>query len=49
MAKEIACRSTGIDCPFVLRTESDEELVAFSRQHGKDVSREDVMKMAKRV
>lgn len=54
MAKEIACKSTGINCPFMLRTESDDELISFAQQHvkkmhKKDVSKEDILKMAKNV
>ncbi len=54
MAKEIECKSAGIDCPFMLRTESDDELVSFAQQHvkkthKKDVSRQDILKMAKKV
>jgi len=26
MAKEIVCKEAGFDCPFMLRTESDDEL-----------------------
>jgi len=54
MAKEIACKSAGMDCPFMLRTESDDELVSFTQQHVKkahksDISKADVLKMAKKV
>lgn len=54
MAKEIACKSAGINCPFMLRTESDDELISFAQQHvkkmhKKDVSKEDILKMAKNV
>jgi len=54
MAKQVECKSAGIDCPFMLRTESEDELVSFSQQHvkkvhNKDVSRQDVLKMAKNV
>ncbi len=54
MAKEVECKSAGIDCPFMLRTENDDELVSFSQQHvkkmhNKDVSRQDILKMAKNV
>jgi len=54
MAKEIECKSAGIDCPFKLRTESDDELVSFAQQHvkkmhKKDVSKADILKMAKKV
>lgn len=54
MAKEVNCKSAGIDCPFMLRTENDDELVSFTQQHvkkmhKKDVSKEDILKMAKKV
>jgi predicted small metal-binding protein len=54
MAKEISCKSAGMDCPFMLRTESDDELVSFAQQHvkkvhKKDISKADVLKMAKKV
>lgn len=54
MAKQIECKSAGVDCPFMLRTESDEELVSFGQQHlkkvhNKDISRQDILKMAKNV
>jgi predicted small metal-binding protein len=54
MAKEIECKEAGFDCPFMLRTESDEELVSFTQQHAKkmhkkDVPRADILKLAKNV
>ena len=54
MAKEVDCKSAGIDCPFMLRTESDDELVSVTQQHvkkihKKDVSRQDIIKMARKV
>jgi predicted small metal-binding protein len=54
MAKQIECKSAGINCPFMLRTESDDELVSFAQQHvkkahKKDVSKQDILKMAKTV
>ena len=54
MAKEVDCKSAGIDCPFMLRTESDDELVSVTQQHvkkihKKDVSRQDILKMARKV
>jgi predicted small metal-binding protein len=54
MAKEIDCKSAGFDCPFMLRTESDDELVSFTQQHvkrahKKDVSKADILKLAKKV
>lgn len=54
MAKEIDCKSAGMECPFMLRTESEEELVSFAQQHVKNIhkgnmSRADVLKMARDV
>jgi len=54
MAKQIECKESGLDCPFMLRTESDDELVSFTQQHAKkahkmDISKADVLKMAKKV
>ena len=54
MAKEVNCKSAGIDCPFMLRTESEDELISFSQQHvkkmhNKDVSKQDVLKLARNV
>ncbi len=54
MAKEIACKESGLNCAFMLRTESDDELVSFTQQHAKkahkmDISKADVLKMAKKV
>jgi len=54
MAKEIDCKSAGMNCPFMLRTESENELVNFAQQHVKNVhksniSRADVLKMARNV
>jgi len=54
MAKQIECKSAGINCPFMLRSESDDELVSFAQQHvkkmhKKDVSKQDILKMAKTV
>ena len=54
MTKEIACKEAGLDCPFMLRTESDDELVSFTQQHAKkthkkDFSKADILKIAKKV
>jgi len=37
MAKTLACRDTGVDCPFVARGETEEELMADALKHGKEV------------
>jgi predicted small metal-binding protein len=54
MVKEIECKSAWIDCPFMLRTESDDELVSIAQQHvkkmhKKDISKADILKLAKNV
>ena len=61
MAKQIECKESGLNCPFMLRTESDDELVSFTQQHvflkancskkahKMDISKTDVLKMAKTV
>ncbi|MCE8428031.1 MAG: DUF1059 domain-containing protein [Candidatus Methanoperedens sp.] len=54
MAKQVECKEAGIDCPFMLRTESDDELVSFTQQHAKkthkkDISKADILKIAKKV
>lgn len=37
MAKIFACRDVGIDCPYVARGETEEELMADAVKHGKEV------------
>ncbi len=54
MTKEISCRAAGADCDFLVRSENDDELVSIVQQHGKkmhkmDISRADVLKMARKV
>ncbi len=54
MTRELDCSSTGANCPFFVRTESDDELVSIAQQHAKkihkmDVSRADILKMSKKV
>ena len=54
MTKQVECKEAGIHCPFMLRTESDDELVSITQQHAKkmhkkDVSKADILKMAKKV
>ena len=51
--EQVECKEAGIECLFMLRAESDDELV-FTQQHvkkahKKDVSKADVLKLAKRV
>lgn len=35
MAKEIHCKDAGIDCDFVVRGETEEELFRNALEHGK--------------
>lgn len=54
MVKEIECRSAGIDCPFMIRDENDNELASLAQQHiknthQKNMSREDVLRSAREV
>lgn len=35
MAKQVECKAAEIDYPFMIRTESDDELVSFAQQHVK--------------
>ncbi len=37
MAYEIACRSLGMDCDFVARGETMDDLMAVGGKHGKEV------------
>jgi predicted small metal-binding protein len=37
MAKTFACRDLGIDCPYIARGETEEELIADVVKHGKEV------------
>ncbi|MBI5419757.1 MAG: DUF1059 domain-containing protein [Deltaproteobacteria bacterium] len=36
MAKFIVCRDAGVDCDFVVRGETEEELFAKALEHGKE-------------
>lgn len=36
MAKELACRDAGYDCDFMIRSENDDELIEFVREHAKE-------------
>jgi len=33
--EQVECKEAGIECLFMLRTESDDELVSFTQQHVK--------------
>ncbi len=37
MAKTMACRDVGVDCPYVAHGETEEELMADITKHGKEV------------
>jgi predicted small metal-binding protein len=37
MAKTLNCRDVGVDCPYVARGETEEELMADVIKHGKEV------------
>jgi len=37
MAKTLACRDVGVDCPYVAHGETEEELMAAVAKHGKEV------------
>ena len=37
MAKTFACRDVGVDCPYVARGETEEEVMADASQHAKEV------------
>jgi predicted small metal-binding protein len=54
MTKEIECRAAGIDCPFMIRDEDDNELASLAQQHlknthHKSMSREELLQSAKEV
>lgn len=54
MTKEIECRAAGIDCPFMIRDEDENELASLAQQHlkhahQKNMSREDVLRSAREV
>jgi len=36
MAKTLACRDMGVDCPYVSRGETEEELMADATKHVKE-------------
>lgn len=37
MVKEIACRDAGYDCDFEIRSENEDEMIRFVREHARDV------------
>jgi len=36
MAREVACREAGYDCDFVIRSENEDELVEFVKEHAQN-------------
>lgn len=36
MAREVACSDAGYDCDFVVRSESESELIEMVRQHARE-------------
>ncbi len=54
MVKEIDCKDAGMDCPFMIRDEDENELASLAQQHVKNthhksMSREEILKTAKEV
>lgn len=37
MAKELSCREAGYDCDFMIRSEDEDELIEFVRQHAREI------------
>lgn len=37
MAYELACRDTGMDCDFMVRSENEDEVVEMAREHMQNV------------
>ena len=33
MAQEVACREAGYDCDFMIRSENEDELIEFVKEH----------------
>ncbi len=54
MVKEIDCKDAGMDCPFMIRDEDENELASLAQQHVKNthhksMSREEILRTAKDV
>lgn len=54
MAKQLTCREAGYDCDFMIRSESEDQLVEMVQQHAKethdtDLSRDEVRGLVKNV
>ena len=37
MAHELSCRDAGMDCDFMIRSENEDELIEFTKQHAQNV------------
>ncbi|KCZ70592.1 putative small metal-binding protein [Candidatus Methanoperedens nitroreducens] len=49
MTKEFDCRSAGVDCPFMIRDENEDEMASLVQQHArtthqKSMSKEDILR-----
>jgi predicted small metal-binding protein len=33
MAKQLSCRDAGMDCDFMIRSEDEDELIDFAKEH----------------
>ncbi|WP_255195078.1 DUF1059 domain-containing protein [Halorarius litoreus] len=54
MVHELTCREAGYDCDFMIRSESEDQLIEMVQQHAKEthdkeMSREDVQGLVKTV
>ena len=49
MKKTIACRDLGIDCPFVAKGDTEEEVVEKITEHGKTTHPKEVEGMMKNM
>lgn len=37
MVKQIACRDAGYDCDFEIRSENEDEMIGFVKEHAQNV------------
>ncbi len=54
MAKEFDCRSAGVDCPFMIRDENEDEMASLTQQHVKNthqksMSKEEILRNAREM
>ena len=54
MTKALECRDAGMDCPFMIRDEDENELSSLAQQHDKNthhksMSREEILRTVKDV